>query len=475
MRARNLTTRTRPTGKRLISLLATLTLIVAACGGDDTTDTTATDGETATTAADGDTATTADDDGSPTTGADDGSSEMACGGPDAEPVEITLWFNGETVPPDEFAALAEDHNITVNFDIRGDDILPLTLQMREAGERLPDIIEIDTNTVPAYIEAGIVQPMDDILTQWQEEDPELYDDVLPVTWDDGTFDGQIYHMANKGGYDIMYYNIDMFEEAGIDVPLATWHDVTEAAITLRDTFPDLSEYFGTGGTSPDRMFYWSYAFGVPFIGAQGNIPDLSSPQGIEMIEWLEELFDEGLVNPTFMIGDQDESQGAFIRDDLPLLDEGSNGGISFQEAGFEYETDFGAFPLPVNEGGERMAVPRGLSVVTDTPNPCEVGLVLRYMSEPEQVIPRFTQLLSSPIRSQNLLDSTELAERLPYFNQEIRAAFSETVQQIPPGTNTLEIGTILKDMLDELTVTGTDESAEDLAARYLAEMQALDE
>lgn len=456
MRVRHRTNvRTRSLGGRGVVLLATLILIVAACGGDDSSDTTTADGDTQTTA--------------------DGDQPLACGGPDADPVELTLWFNGETVPPDEFASLEAEHNIIVSYDIRGDDILPLTLQMRDAGERLPDVIEIDTNTVPAYIEAGTIQPIDDIVAQWEEEDPELYADVLPVTWTDGTFDGVLYHMANKGGYDIMYYNIEMVEAAGIELPLETWHDVTDAAIKLRDMFPGLSEYFGTGGGSPDRMFYWAYGFGVPYVGAEGNIPDLTSPQGIEMIEWLRELFDEGLVNPTNMIGDQDESQGAFIRDDLPLLDEGSNGGISFEEAGFNYGTDYTTSPLPVNEGGERMAVPRGFSVTSDIPNKCEAGLLLRYMSEPEQVIPRFTQLLSSPIRSRALLESEELAERLPYFDDAIQAAFAETVQQIPPGTTTLEVGNIIKELLDELTVTGTDEPAEDLANRYMERMLALDD
>lgn len=451
MRERQLST--KGSRRSVVGLLAVIVLIVAACGGD-TTDTTTAEGDGTTVAGDGE--------------------ALACGGPDAEPVDITFWFNGETIPPDAFASLQDEHNITVSSDIRGDDILPLTLQMREAGEPLPDIIEIDTNTVPAYIEADVIQPMDDVVAQWEEEDPELYADVFPVTWTDGTFDGQIYHMANKGGNDLIYYNIDMIEEAGIEIPLETWHDITDAALVLQEAFPGLSEYFGTGGTSPDRMFYWSYGFGVPYIGDEENVPDLRTPQGIEMIEWLRELYDEGIVNPTFMVGDQDESQGAFIRDDLPLLDEGANGGISFQEAGFIYGEDFGTFPLPVNEGGESMAVPRGLSIVTDTPNKCEAGLVLRYMSEPEQVIPRFTELLSSPIRSYNLMESEEMAERLAYFTGEISDEFQTIEQQIPPGTTTLQVGTLLKELLDELTVAGTDEPAEDLANRYVDEMLALD-
>lgn len=390
------------------------------------------------------------------------------------PVELTMWFNGETVPPDEFASLEEEHNIVVDWDIRGDDILPLTLQMREAGEQLPDIIEVDTNTVPTYIEAGVVQPITEYVERWEEEDPELYETVLPSTWEDGTFDDEIYHMANKAGDDIIYYNVDMLEEAGVEVPFETLDDVLEGALQVKEEFPDLSEYFGTGGTSPDRMFYWSYAFGVPFGGEQGNIPDLTSEQGLAMIEWLDTLFKEGLVNPSFMIGDQDESQGAFIRDDLAIIQEGSNGGISFIEAGFEYETDFLTQPLPAQEGGESMAVPRGLSIVSDTEHPYEASLVLRYLSEPEQAIPRFTELLSSPIRSTTVLESDEVAELMPYYTDEIKEEFAVTERQIPPGTNTLEVGDLLKELLDELTVSGTDESPEELAARYQAELDELD-
>ncbi len=101
--------------------------------------------------------------------------------------------------------------------------------------------------------------------------------------------------------------------------------------------------------------------------------------------------------------------------------------------------------------------------------------MLRYMSELEQTIPRFTQLLSSPIRSNALMESDELAERLDYFNiPEIITSFRETANQIPPGTNTLAVGEVLKELLDELTVVGTDEPYADLAARYMDELLALD-
>jgi hypothetical protein len=72
------------------------------------------------------------------------------------------------------------------------------------------------------------------------------------------------------------------------------------------------------------------------------------------------------------------------------------------------------------------------------------------------------------------MESEELAERLPYFTAEISEEFQSIEAQIPPGTTTLQVGTLLKELLDELTVSGTTEPAEDLANRYVDEMLALD-
>jgi len=424
---------------RLIALMAVLVLIVAACSDDGSSDTTGGTGDTT--------------------------------APDGEPVEITLWFNGETVPPDEFASLEAEHNIRVNYDIRGDDILTFSLQMRDAGETLPDLVEIDSHLTPAFIEAELAQPMDEWVELWEEEDPELFATVHPEVWETGTVDGSIMHAPVKAGYDLIYYNVAMLEEAGVEPDWETWTDVLEAARAVKAAIPDLGEYFGTGGTSHDRMFYWLTNFGVPF---EGNVPDLTDPQGIAMITWLQALGNEALVNPGYMIGEQDESQGAFQREDLAILQEGANGGISFMEnEDFTYGEDgWLTTAMPV-EGGEQMSVPRGWTLMSETEHPAEAMMALRYLMEPENAIPRFTELLSSPIRSTAVLDSPEVEELMPYFTQDIRDVFSGISRQIPLGTNTNAVGDILLDLLDELTVVTTTESPEALAEKYQAQLDEL--
>ena len=132
---------------RLMSAMTAL-LVVTACTGDEA-------GDTTTSAAEG----------------------------EGEGVEVVAWFNGETVPGDEFAALEAD-GVSVSYDIRGDAILTDMLRMADAGEQLPDLVEIDSHLTPAFMEAGLIAPMTEQIATWEEEDPELYATVPASVWED---------------------------------------------------------------------------------------------------------------------------------------------------------------------------------------------------------------------------------------------------------------------------------------------------
>ena len=399
-------------------------------------------------------------------GADDG-------GASGDAVEVTVWFNGETIPEDAFASLEEENNVVVNYDIRGDAILTDMLRMRDAGEELPDLVEIDAHLTPAFMEAGLLDPMTEQIETWEEEDPELYETVPASVWEDGTYDGEIYHMPNKSLVNAIFYNIEMLEEAGVEPPFDTWGDIVDAARAVQKVRPDLTAYFGNGGASHDRMFLWLYNFGVPF---DGNIPELTSDQGVEFIDFLQTMFDEGIVDPEFQIGAQDEAKGAFVAGELPLLSEGLNGGPGFMLDDFKYGEDWATTPLPVHEedGGQDMGAPRGLSLVAGSENPYEASLVMRYLSEPEIAAERYFELESGVVQSIPVLEGEQMAEEQPFFTDELLESFRSLEAQIPPGTNTNAVGEILIDLIEELTVTGTDDSPEEVASRYQSMLSELD-
>jgi ABC-type glycerol-3-phosphate transport system substrate-binding protein len=397
-------------------------------------------------------------------GAGEDTTTSAAGG-DGDGVEVVVWFNGETVPADEFGALEAD-GVNVSYDIRGDAVLTDMLRMSDAGEQLPDLVEIDSHLTPAFMEAGLLAPMTEQIATWEEEDPELYATVPASVWEDGTYDGEIYHIPNKSLVDALFYNVPMLEEAGAQLPpYDTYWELLDAARAVQAANPDLAAYFATGGASHDRMFRWLYAFGVPF---EGNIPNVNTEQGIEMIDWLQTMFEEGITDPEFMINQQDEGKGAFVAGELPFIEEGLNGGGGFMLDDYQYGEDWLTAPVPVHEenGGVYMGVPRGWSMAVDTANPYEASLVLRYLSEPEIAAERYFDLESGVVQSIPVLEGEQMGEAQPFFTAELLDIFRGLEAQIPPGTNTNAVGEVLVNMVEELTVTGTDESPEEVAARY---------
>lgn len=436
---------------RIMALLTALLLVVVACGDGGSEATTTTGGSN-----------TTEDPGSPGTTADPGMDD---------PIELTVWFARDYTFPDEFASLLADHNIKVTYDVRpGDTMLPTMLDMRDAGEKLPDLIEDDSLTTPAYIQAGLYQPMTDQVAQFEAEDPELFETVFPSVWDDGIFDGENWHAAWQSSYDVIYYNIQYLEEAGIELPFTSWWDIYDACTAIKANHPDMSHCFGTGGTSPDMMFYWLTNFGAPFDGA---VPDLTSPEGVDMIRFMQAMFEGGLMNPAYVIGEQDESQGAWVSGDGAILQDGLNAGLDYMAApGITYGETWATTFAPNHPGGSQMAVPRGWSMVAESEYPDEVGLVLRYIMDPVNGIPRYLQGSSTP-RSSAIINSAEVVEAQPYFTDAIKEAFASVSAQIPPAANTLDVGTVLVQLREQVLVIGTDESPEDIAARFQVELDAL--
>lgn len=430
--------RPRGTRRRRLALVVALMTVLTACSGADDT-------------ADGNGDGTGDSD---------------------EAKTVTIWFNGESVPSDEFAAVEAEHGINVEYDIRGDAILTDLLRMRDAGEDLPDLVEIDSHLTPAFLEADLLAPMTEQIATWEEEDPDLYATVPTGVWEDGTYDGDIYHMPNKSLVNAIFYNIAMVEEAGVELPFESWWDVVDAARAVQAVRPDLPAYFGTGGASHDRMFLWLYNFGVPF---EGNIPQLTSEQGVDFVDFLQTMFAEGITDPEFQIGQQDESKGAFVAGELPFISEGLNGGPGFVLDDFVYGEDWATTPLPIHEedGGTNMGAPRGISLVTDSDVAYEASLVLRYLQDPEIAAERYFELESGVVQSLPVLDGERMTEEQPFFTPELLADFKSMESQIPPGTNTNAVGEILIDLIEETTVTGTDEAPADVAARYQAMLDEL--
>jgi ABC-type glycerol-3-phosphate transport system substrate-binding protein len=407
----------------------------------------------------------------------------ACGGDDDSGAggdgELLVWGSREYyIPPDEFQSFESEYpDINLAWDVQAeDDILQQLLRMRQAGQTMPDVIQDDTFMMEAYYEAGLLQPIDDQLETWQEEDPELYDKILPNAWEDNVFDGQTYGMSITANYDILYYNKAWLEEAGVEPPFETFEDMYDALLAMKEARPDkipmtLQALAGEGVTMLKSMLN---AVGVPF---EGSTPDLTDPAALYVIDFWQRAQEDELIPPEAISWGESETRGAFIRQDAGLIFDGITTAGDFNKVpNFDYGEQWETTPLPKDSGeghvGISVSQPRTWAITADADDPYESSLVLRYIAETDNLLESLENG-SVPMRQTEALNDPRLQnEILPFFTDDLKESYLNS-ESMPASVNTGEVEEILEQLWGEI-VQGTDESPEDLAAKYQEQLNALE-
>jgi ABC-type glycerol-3-phosphate transport system substrate-binding protein len=392
----------------------------------------------------------------------------------AAPTELLVWVTRPYyIPPNDFESFeAEYPNITVQYDVQAnDDILQQFLRMRDAGQPLPDVVAAeDSFLIETYVEAGLIGSHDDIAATWQEEDPDLYDLLLPLAWDETTIDGVKYGLSVTANFDVLYYDPGWLEEAGVTVPFESLDAVLDGLRAMKATRPDsipftVQAIAGEGVTTLKTMLA---AAGAPFDGA---VPDLTSDGGIYVINWFLQAVEEELLPPEAIAWGEDESRGAFVSAAAGMILDGFTTAGDFNEApNFEYPDQWDLTPVPLSQSGGgddgvALSAARTWAVVEGTEHPDEAALVLRYVAETDNLIEAAGNG-SVPMRQTEAINDPRLLEIWPFFNEDLKEAYLGSTPT-PAGPNAGEVEGILEQMFGEIVV-GTDKTAEELATEYQA-------
>ncbi len=218
-----------------------------------------------------------------------------------------------------------------------------------AGEP-PDIASIDLIYTPAFAAAG--QLVD--ITEYVRALP-YADDLTPAHMELGMYEGRNYAVPTGVDGSFIIYNIDLFEQAGLDPdnPPSTWDEMLEAARAINALGDDIYGYWFSMGCSGCNAFTF-----LPFIWASGGdvLSDdyseatiTSDPIVREALEFYNTIWEEGLVPEGASIDDGSNFVSAFAGGNI-----GMSGTGNFAIAG--YTTDhpdlnFGVFHIPGKDGG----------------------------------------------------------------------------------------------------------------------------
>jgi maltose-binding protein MalE len=422
---------------RLLAGVLALGMVMAACASEG-----------------GDTSTTAGGDGGTT----------VAGGAEGDALQV--WVTRDYyIPPDNFESFTEETGVAVEWNLQAnDDIFQQFQRMADAGQALPDILGAeDAFLIGSYVEAGFIESHDEIAAAWESEDPEQYETLLPLVWDETAIDGMKTAMSVTSNFDLFYYNSVWFEEAGVTAPFDSLDAVLDGMRAMKASRPDgipltVQARAGDGVTTLKTVLA---AAGTPF---EGPIPDLESEGGLYTIQWFLDAAAEELLPPEAISWGEDEARGAFISGDAGLILDGFTTAGDFNDVGdFTYPDVWNLTPVPLSEGGVALNAARSWAVLAGTDQPEEAALILRYIAETDNLVEAAGNG-SVPMRQTEAINDPRLQEIWPFFTEEVKEAYLGSTPT-PVGENAGDVEAILEQMFGEIVV-GTDKSAADLAAEY---------
>jgi len=210
-------------------------------------------------------------------------------GTSEEPVEITLagWGGNEQEKKLLQEVLkdfeASHPHIKVKHEVIADQYMDV-IKTRLIGGEGPDVFYLDAFEAPALIETGVLEPLDEYVT----EDFDVEDFEKPML-EAFQKDGKMYGFPKDYSTLALFYNKKMFEEAGVEVP-KTWDELIEVSKKLTKG----TDVYGFG-VAPElaRLYYIAESNGGQVV--KDNKANFASP---EVVSALQPIIDQRLKDKT---------------------------------------------------------------------------------------------------------------------------------------------------------------------------------
>lgn len=202
------------------------------------------------------------------------------------------WFLGSGMNGTNFVDKfeAENPGIKLNLEVVSWNDVYTVVDTRIASGQAPDILNIDV--FANYASEGLLEPV----SQWCPE--ELYNDFFPSFIAQSVMDDTVWAVPDLASARALYYNVDIFEEVGIEVP-ATWAELEDACQAIIDFYDGEIYPWGIDMTTDEgqaAFAYYTWGNGGGFVDADGEWA-VNSAENVEAIEFALSLVENGYTNP----------------------------------------------------------------------------------------------------------------------------------------------------------------------------------
>lgn len=246
------------------------------------------------------------------------------------------------------AAFEEENGCTVEVTALPYTELRDKLLAALAGGQGPDILMMDQIWTGQYAAAGFVEPIDDRIASSNIK----HDDFFEGAWGASSYLGKTYGVPfDVGVWSVIYYNKDMFREAGLDPesPPVTWDEFLEYGkkMTKGDKY-GTAIFVGTGDAVQCMVDSFTFAAGGAIVNDDNTQCLINSEAGIKALDFWKAC---GEISPPGSVGRSEE-------DAFKLFTSGQVGMAFYGEWGQDTITtrapdmDYGVCKLPVPKEGD---------------------------------------------------------------------------------------------------------------------------
>ena len=208
------------------------------------------------------------------------------------------WFNG--IVDDYNSTQSPSHPVT-SIMLVWDDYYT-KLQTAVATNNGPDAGVSHVSKLYELAQTGVIEPIDDYLNQMGVN---LSDYYAQASIDAVTVDGKIYAIPLDTHAEVMYYNLDVLEQAGITeqevLNISSAADFESILAKCKENLPD--DYsplaLTNNGDDPFRIWYATYfqMGGSDFVNNGATETTLDEQKARDAMDWVKSLHTNGYVLP----------------------------------------------------------------------------------------------------------------------------------------------------------------------------------
>lgn len=276
-----------------------------------------------------------------------------------------------------------------------------------------DLMTVDIVWSGEYGANGYTLPLDEFMER--DKDEIMMDDIMPVSWTLGEWEGKHYAYPLAGYANVLNYRKDVLAEAGIEPP-KTQEELLAAAKALtkaNEDFYGIALLGAKGSAVAQDYMAWVQQHGGSILDENGK-PALNTPENVAILEFFGSLFEYAPPGATDYWWDQRET--AFRSGNVAMME-----GWSIARAGYEnpeISSIVGKVDVttaPVAEGME----PKygfggwGIGINADSENSEAAWEFIKWITSPE-IQKEWIRNDGAPIRRSTLEDS-ELNAEYPWF------------------------------------------------------------